>query len=148
MPILAGICPLLQGRNGYLSSIGWKGRFLVVKCKKNGQKLKQNRNKRNGMETPLQTLLGFSSSYLQTTCWKPKYPQNKLGDKPANKPWIRKQIHKRTLVYLLFDGMGHHALAWRSTSLGWGSYGSMENWGEGVWVAWETKGLKASTQAA
>ena len=31
--------------------------------------------------------------------------------------------------------MGHHALAWRSTSLGWGSYGSMEYGEEGVWVA-------------
>ena len=29
---------MLQGKNGYLSSIGWKGRFLQVKCKKNRQK--------------------------------------------------------------------------------------------------------------
>ena len=42
------------------------------------------------------------------------------------------------------DGMSHHSLAWRGTSLGWGSYSSMEDGGEGVWVAWETKGLKAS----
>ena len=37
---VAGISPLLQGRNGYLPSIGQKGRFLVVKCKKNGHKAK------------------------------------------------------------------------------------------------------------
>ena len=39
---------------------------------------------------------------------------------------LLKQIHEQTMVYLLFGAMGHHALAGRSTSLGWGSYGSME----------------------
>ena len=43
--------------------------------------------------------------------------------------------------------MGHHALAWRSTSLGNG--GVMSQWENewmtgGMWVASETKGLKAS----
>ena len=28
MMIVEGISPLLQGRNGYLPSIGWKDRFL------------------------------------------------------------------------------------------------------------------------
>ena len=54
---------MLHGRNVYLPSIGRKGRFLVMKCKKNRQQMKQNRNK----ETPLQTLLGFSSSNMHTT---------------------------------------------------------------------------------
>ena len=45
---VAWISPLLQGRNGYLLSIGRKGRFLVVKCSKNGQKEKQNRKRKNG----------------------------------------------------------------------------------------------------
>ena len=48
----------------------------------------------------------------------------------------RKKINNiNNKIYLLFDGMGHHALAWRSTSLGWGSYVSMEVGGEGLWVA-------------
>ena len=38
--IVAGIYPLLQGRNGYLPSIGQKDRFLVVKYSKNRQKAK------------------------------------------------------------------------------------------------------------
>ena len=33
MSSVAGISPLLQGRNGYLPSIGWKDRFLVVDAK-------------------------------------------------------------------------------------------------------------------
>ena len=33
-------------------------------------------------------------------------------------------------VYVLV-GMGHHALAWESTSLRIGSYGSMEEWRRG-----------------
>ena len=53
-----------------------------------------------------------------------------LNNKPANKQWIRiNQINntKKEVIPSL-DGMGHHALAWRSTSLERGSYGSMERW--------------------
>ena len=48
---VAGISPLLQGRNGYLSSIGWKDRFLVMNAenekKQNGKEIK-NIKERNG----------------------------------------------------------------------------------------------------
>ena len=37
------------------------------------------------------------------------------------------------------NGMGHHALAWRSTSFGWGSYGSME---DGGWRRGSVGGLR------
>ena len=48
---------------------------------------------------------------------------------------LLKQIQKITSYTFSLVGMGHHALAWRRTSLGWGSYGSMEDGGEGMWVA-------------
>ena len=50
---------------------------------------------------------------------------------------------------------GIPSLWWNGATMPWleeaplldgGSYGSMEDGGEGVWVAWETKGLKASTR--
>ena len=40
---------MLQGRNGYLLSIGQKGRFLVVKFSKNGTERKKNTTKRREM---------------------------------------------------------------------------------------------------
>ena len=61
---VAGISPLLQGRNGYLLSIIRKDRFLVVNAK-NKQKQNKEQPKKEEMETPLQTWLGFSSNNLQ-----------------------------------------------------------------------------------
>ena len=46
---VAGISPLLQGRNGYLPSIGWKGRVIDGNGRKMKQKWsKENRKERNG----------------------------------------------------------------------------------------------------
>ena len=44
--LVVGISPLLQGRNGYLPSIGWKDRVLGGGCKENRQEKKENRNKK------------------------------------------------------------------------------------------------------
>ena len=58
---------MLQGRNGYLPFIGWKGRFLHVRCKKNGQKESKGQV-RNGMaRNPSTNNVRVSSSNLQTT---------------------------------------------------------------------------------
>ena len=43
---VAGISPFLQGKNGYLPSIGQKGRFLVVNANKNGTERKQRTEKK------------------------------------------------------------------------------------------------------
>ena len=53
---------------------------------------------------------------------------------------LLKQIHKQTMVYLLFGAMGHHALARRSASLSLGYGGAMAQWRNewmrgGMWVA-------------
>ena len=58
---------MLQGMNGYLPSIGRKGRFLVVKCKKNGQ-TESKGQARNGMAgNPSANNVRGISSNLQTT---------------------------------------------------------------------------------
>ena len=65
--LVARISPLLQGRNGYLPSIGRKGRFLQVKCKKNGWKESKGQT-RNGMAgNPSANTVRVSFSNLQTT---------------------------------------------------------------------------------
>ena len=43
---------------------------------------------------------------------------------------LTKQKHEKTSIPSLV-GMGHHALAWESTSQWMGSYGSMEEWKRG-----------------
>ena len=52
-------------------------------------------------------------------------------------------------LYLLVE-MGHHALAWRSTSLSWqwGSYGSMGGWMRGSVGGLRENGLKEFTREA
>ena len=64
--------------------------------------------------------------------WKPLY-KNMLNNKPANKQWIRQNQINNTKQQVIpsLDGMGHHVLAWRSTSLERGSYGSMGGWMRG-----------------
>ena len=42
------------------------------------------------LETPLQTLLGLSPATCKQML-EPKYLQKHVRNKPANKPWIRKQ---------------------------------------------------------
>ena len=41
---VVGISPLLQGRNGYLPFIGWKGKVPGGGCKESKQEKKENRN--------------------------------------------------------------------------------------------------------
>ena len=52
--------------------------------------------------------------------------QAKIGLRKLNK-------QDKTNIIPSFGGMGHHALAWRSTSVSWqcGSYGSMGGWMRG-----------------
>ena len=69
---------MLQGRNGYLLSIGWKDRFLVVNAKKN----KQNRNQRK--MKPLCTQ-GYGLKTSKTLHTKMETYKNMLGHKPACK---------------------------------------------------------------
>ena len=56
-----------------------------------------------------------------------------MGKKTTKLP---KQIHKQTMLYILFGGMGHHALAGRSTSLSLGNGGAMAQW-ENEWMRGE-----------
>ena len=60
---------------------------------------------------------------------------------------VPKKIHKTTQVYLL-AGMGHHALAGRAPLLEAGAMAQWKDGGEGEWMAWEEKGLKALTPVA
>ena len=51
---------------------------------------KTERREMEWLETPLHTLLGLApTTYKQML--EPKYLQKHVRNKPANKPWIRKQ---------------------------------------------------------
>ena len=62
---IARISPLLQGNNGYLLSIGWKDRFLVVNVENKSKNKINNKNGEQKERTPLQTMKGFSSNTLE-----------------------------------------------------------------------------------
>ena len=47
---------------------------------------------------------------------------------------LLKQIHKQTMLYLLFGAMGHHALAGRSTSLSLLAMEELRLNGEAEWM--------------
>ena len=76
--------------------------------------------------------------------------QTNNGNLQTNIGWIKLNKQDKKQIIPSFGGMGHHSLAWRSTSLSLGNEGAMAQWedgGEGVWVDLETNGLKESTQA-
>ena len=123
---VARISPLLQGRNGYLPSIGWRDRFLVEKEKKN----KQNRTEiQNKNQRKMKPLCKQGQGLAPIPC------KNMLENLQTNMGYIKLNKQNKINILTSFGGMGHHALAGRSTSLSlswqWGSYGSMEGWMRG-----------------
>ena len=83
-----------------------------------------------------------------------KYLQKHVRNRPANKyglgktkQTIKAKTEETSYTFSLMEWATMPYLG-EAPLLDGGSYGSMENGGEGVWVAWETKGLKASTRAA
>ena len=72
MATVVGISPLLQGKNGYLPSIGRKGRFLQEKFKKNGQSQnKEQKGRKEMARNPSTNTIRVSSSNLQKRIKKP-----------------------------------------------------------------------------
>ena len=88
---VAGISPLLQERNGSLSSIGWKGRLLYENAENKWTESKKEQKDKKRPEAPLQTMLGLDSSYLQTTIRNNK-PEKQVKKQTCKQIWVRKQL--------------------------------------------------------
>ena len=82
---------MLQGRNGSLLSIGWKGRFLYGNVENKWTEGKKEQKDKKRLETPLQTMLGLNSSYLQTTI-RNKRPTKQVNKQTYKQIWVRKQL--------------------------------------------------------
>ena len=82
---------MLQGRNGSLPSIGWKGRFLYGNAKNKWIESKKEQKDKKRLEAPLQTMLGLDSSYLQKTI-RNKKPAKQVKKQTCKQIWVRKKL--------------------------------------------------------
>ena len=121
---VAGISPLLQGRNGYFLSIGQNDRFLVVDVENKIEMKQKGQKRKKGWKPLCKESQGLAPRPCKNML---ENLQTNNGNLQAKMGQIKLNKQDKMNIIPSFGGMGQHALAWRSTSLSqqWGSHCSM-----------------------